>query len=1099
MKRLLLGLLFSVAATVSLHAQDNLPIDLLTGTAKINIPLFKIEEGDMSFPVSLSYSGQSVDILSSSGWMGQNWNISAEAMVSRELRGLPDDFLGGGGNDVRKGWLHGDMGTRVKNFAINTDNDPATCADEVANWNALNTFSTDEDFEPDLFSVNAFGLSFQFYFDENKQPQVVPHRNVKIGYTTDPVTSQIKTIQILDELGQTFNFTAVETSTLTYSAELDVEDYCFVREFKSRSGAQRLLRFNTAWKLTSIVSPLNSTITFSYKPHSLGSSYIAGLFSRKPVFNYPMEINNEWFHPHPIKKGSSITLQVLEKIVTTSSEIRFVSYALMDSSRILTKVQFYERRSGTSQYVQEFNFARYESSYLEYDPLAGEDVVVGMRTYLALISHKVGALSKPPYQFEYNNFSALPDPGSRKKDEWGFFLDKPAYYDQTAETGVLKKVIYPTGGYDLFLYEANDYWDNATSATVQGGGVRVRKLLSHDGISSAADMVKEFFYRRPDGQSSGKLAYKGIRSFSTVRLNSVYNQTRLRDMQILVNAGTHTGPAEKYFVLKTDENINPATFVNGNVIAYSAVTVTTPGFGKTSYEFDLPAMTDDLTADNGAWNRSTVFLARPSTGTTACYDKGGIPVGADVYPFPKNPNYDFARGLLRKVTDYNEAGVIVRDTNYEYQKLFGNGAGIRKIYGLSLEELPTYYFNGTAYVDSKMFLFSKYEINTDVIYKPSKITETLYHTADQLKKFQTITNLFYESTTHRELTKVSVVNSNLDESIVRYKYVNDYTVNAASTDVRANALNSMKVKHINSKIEEVKSTITGGVEKTSKATLTTYKDIGGKIAVFEGLSFQSPDGSTTFTTSQTTAGPNSVLQYATGYSVDVVNTNIDAVGNVVESEGRNKIPQSVATGYGNTLPVISFMNARLGEVGFSDFETSTDVQFSYQAGNPTYTAGRTGAKSLNFPIGASYKLVRSITGHTSLKDNFSIWIKAPSSGTLSLAFKNGSTNLITPVQIAFTASTEWKYYTASFNTNTLPASYTLELSTSVAITVDDVAYYPAHANIISYTYTLPHGKASETDSRGITRYYQYDEWGRLNLVLDQDKNIISKTDLHLKP
>jgi hypothetical protein len=1052
MKRLLLGLLCSVAATVSLHAQDNLPIDLLTGTAKINIPLFKIEEGGMSFPVSLSYSGQSVDIRSTSGWVGQNWSLSAEAMVSRELRGLPDDYLGSGGTDVRKGWLHGDMGTRIKNFIVNTDDDPATCVDEVANWTTLNTFSSNEDTEPDLFSVNAFGLSFQFYFDENKQPQVVPHRNVKITYTSDPTTSQINTIKVVDEMGQTFNFTAVENTTLSYSTTLDVANYLFVREVKSRSGTLGSLRHNTAWKLTSIVSPLNGTITFSYKAHPLQSWFMTSVLSKGPTFTFPFKIEGSWSGPLTINKGSTINLQVLEKIVTTAAEIRFISIANNDSSRTLSNIQLYERRFGTAEYVQEFELTRHKIYYIEYATGVGEDALAGTRTYLTSLKRKKGTLSQPPYQFEYNGYETLPSPSSRKKDNWGFFLDKPAYYDQTAEIGVLKKIIYPTGGYDLFLYEANDYLDNPSNATVQGAGVRVRKILSHDGISSAADMTKEFFYRRADGQSSGKLAYKGIRTFSTVRLANIFNTTRLRDVQLLVDAGAKSAPAEQYFVVTTDENINPATAVHGNVVAYAAVTVRTAGFGKSFYEFDLPAMKDDLTADNGAWNRSSVLLARPSTGSAACHEKSGIPVGPDVYPFPQNPNYDFARGLLRKVTDYNEAGVIVREANYEYQKLFGNGAGIRKIYGLSLEELPTYYFNGTAYVDSKMFLFSKYEINTDVIYKPSKITETVYHTADQLKKFQTITNLFYESTTHRELTKVSVVNSNLDESIVRYKYVNDYTVNAASTDIRANALNSMKVKHINSKIEEVKSLVSGGVEKTSQAALTTYKDNGGKVVALETLSFQSPDGSTTFTTSQTTAGPNSVLQYATGYNVDVVNTNIDAVGNVVESEGRNKVPQSVATGYGNTLPVISFMNARLVEVGFSDFETSTDVQFSYQTGNPTYTAGRTGAKALNFPFGASYKLVRSITGHTSLKDNFSIWIKAPSSGTLSLAFKNGSTNLITPVQIAFTASTEWKYYTATFNTNTLPASYTLELSTSVAITVDDVAIIQ-HTRILLVTPT----------------------------------------------
>src|SRR5688572_24790176 len=85
MKYPILALLFFIAATVSLHAQNDLPVDLLTGSAKINIPLFQIEDGDMSFPISLCYSEQSIDIRSTCVFISITDNDSSKALSSIKI------------------------------------------------------------------------------------------------------------------------------------------------------------------------------------------------------------------------------------------------------------------------------------------------------------------------------------------------------------------------------------------------------------------------------------------------------------------------------------------------------------------------------------------------------------------------------------------------------------------------------------------------------------------------------------------------------------------------------------------------------------------------------------------------------------------------------------------------------------------------------------------------------------------------------------------------------------------------------------------------------------------------------------------------------
>lgn len=142
-KSLLILCLFAGYASIA----QNTSVDLATGTLTLGIPLFSVHDGDVVLPGVINYSASGVRITDGDGWVGHNWSFSVEAAVTRSVRGLPDDYLGTGTN-LRKGWLHGDMGTRIKNFTFTNDNNPATCSDETANWTFLNGFGYYEDTEP---------------------------------------------------------------------------------------------------------------------------------------------------------------------------------------------------------------------------------------------------------------------------------------------------------------------------------------------------------------------------------------------------------------------------------------------------------------------------------------------------------------------------------------------------------------------------------------------------------------------------------------------------------------------------------------------------------------------------------------------------------------------------------------------------------------------------------------------------------------------------------------------------------------------------------------------------------------------------------------
>jgi hypothetical protein len=64
-------------------------VDLFTGDFSYNIPLLDVG----GYPVNIAYhSGRSMD--EDASWVGLGWNINPGS-VTREIRGLPDDFSGG--------------------------------------------------------------------------------------------------------------------------------------------------------------------------------------------------------------------------------------------------------------------------------------------------------------------------------------------------------------------------------------------------------------------------------------------------------------------------------------------------------------------------------------------------------------------------------------------------------------------------------------------------------------------------------------------------------------------------------------------------------------------------------------------------------------------------------------------------------------------------------------------------------------------------------------------------------------------------------------------------------------------------------------------
>lgn len=69
----------------SIMKYGDIPVNLSNGIPSIEIPVFTLNEKDLSMPIKLSYHASGIKVDEAAGWVGLGWSLSAGGTITREV------------------------------------------------------------------------------------------------------------------------------------------------------------------------------------------------------------------------------------------------------------------------------------------------------------------------------------------------------------------------------------------------------------------------------------------------------------------------------------------------------------------------------------------------------------------------------------------------------------------------------------------------------------------------------------------------------------------------------------------------------------------------------------------------------------------------------------------------------------------------------------------------------------------------------------------------------------------------------------------------------------------------------------------------------
>ena len=482
----------------------HMPVNMVSGTPDISIPLNTVAYGDMQLPITLVYDASGVKVGSLASSVGLNWSLNVGGSVSRIIKGAPDEGnpynwisesridIDGYYQDYGLSKLEDELNRFIEDPASSASCAKSIKGDEFSFW-LTDLQKGVKDSQPDLFHFITPEGGAKFVFNDNRE--VVYTENTDFIVKERFLENSFDSWEAISPKGITYHF-----------GNRDVKEQTYLNNTLPRTNKF----FANSWFLTRLSSNVsNKSISITYLDNNYfdatvntmpsGTGYVCipayadtGYQCRKyaEVYYYEGFAQSPYLHEPqsqwPIKNLRYLTHYVKSKLVSQITagdiEIHF-SYENREDllrdprenspKRLKQMMVLYK-----GECVKTFDF---KYSYMQSPEFSSDGIRLtykeASKKHLMLnsvteTSCKDGIAK--PYTFVYNP-QLLPNRLSFARDKWGYYngvttntslFPKYLYSNfngmadrsvnsETSKAGILEKIIYPTGGAVSYIYESH--------------------------------------------------------------------------------------------------------------------------------------------------------------------------------------------------------------------------------------------------------------------------------------------------------------------------------------------------------------------------------------------------------------------------------------------------------------------------------------------------------------------------------------------------------------------------------------------------------------------------------------------------------------------
>ncbi len=514
---------------------------LYTGTINYSIPIYEYEDEDFNYGITIDYATNGFRVNHKSGFLGHGWSINSPGMITREIKGLADDAAK---TIIAKG------GSGCQLYGYDKNKTPAgrlsSCVLVHYVGNEAFTAMTDAnnvcyDAQPDIYRFNFCGYSGSFRRLPSSDGKSFLFFDCASKSKSLKIDSLVNNnIVIVDGLGYKYSFIIGEYTKSTYSEAVGAPLEKRIRQ----------------WNLQKIIAPNGRTMEFIYSHISDNE----GLDKSERNVTYTPSLSYAFSYFAGTNEGygsSDATVYESDNFSSKLTGIKFpdgtcvsIEYAEGTEERRYAlpngdiRKAFGENKRIGSIMICSSDGKPFKKATFSYLTVGGNTSKDNKLTFLKSIDISGQGI----FSFEYNPMTAYPPLGTIKSDHWGYYngeyggfatkkllsnLTFDSEYNehytsnfrrnpdfQSALSGTLSKIFYPTGGYSTISYEPHSCSQKVvrTSSTLflpmltdlpqndTVGGVRVKQVITFLPDGTPSDTVRyEYQSERDPSLSSGIL------------------------------------------------------------------------------------------------------------------------------------------------------------------------------------------------------------------------------------------------------------------------------------------------------------------------------------------------------------------------------------------------------------------------------------------------------------------------------------------------------------------------------------------------------------------------------------------------------------------